>query len=197
MSRRILFALFKTVHFPTVKIIGHDFYRNIPRHFSCSKLLCKDSNLNLDNISDLTDYVNKQMFYHKPEDPTTKITTMNLLNDCQSAEDVLTLIQNMHRTNNLWNDELLEYFTTLVNITNSISDPIAREEVTRNVLNNEHFHVLLRRTMLYSHYMLSSDLVTFFDCAADLMIPLNSFVINHTIEVMKKRINDFFPAVCA
>ena len=147
-------------------------------------------------LSHLTDYVNRQLFLYTPESPKEKpLTTVVLLNDCQSVDDVLNLIENMHRSNMLWKDELLLYHNSIVSFTNAITDMAEKEQTIKHILNNKNFHTLLRSTATASIQMLTDHLAQFLYCAENLMIPNDSFIIENTIEVMKKRINDFFPKV--
>ena len=166
------------------------------RKFLSGNTVLQQTNSDLDVLSNLTDYVNRQLFLYTPEDPKEKpITTTQLLNDCQSVDDVLDLIENMHRSNLLWKDELLLYHNALISFTNAIADTTKQEMTVKYILNHEKFHILLQKTATASIYMFSNHLAEFLYCAGCLAIPKDSFIINYTIEVIKKRINDFFPKV--
>ena len=135
------------------------------------------------------------LFEPKPLKDET-LTIRQLLDECKLPTDVLALIGDMHQLEKLWNDELVYYLIRLAQLTCFNQTSFNDEEISiSEVINNCNFHVLLRKIILISPCMKSTDLVFCFHSAANLMIPANSFVITRLVEVMQQRINDFFPKV--
>ena len=176
----------------SVKVHSHLFTSRFFTQSTCYPQIKNE----VDGISNLTDYVNRQMFLLKPTAPKEKAETINmLLHDCQSADDVLELIGNMHRLNKLWVNELPHYYQRLVDVASSIVNVNDAECIMQSILNHENFHLLLKKTCLSLTLMKSHDLVLCFVFYAKLQTPVDSFVISHIVEVIQRRINDFFPKV--
>jgi len=135
---------------------------NYHRSLSTTHVSLQQAVPDLNILSDLTDYVNRQLFLYTPEEPKEKaLTTAGLLNNCQSVDEVLHLVKNMHRSNMLWKDELMLYHNAIVSLTNEIIDKEERQQTIMQILNNRNFHILLRSTAISSIYMLTNHLAQF------------------------------------
>ncbi|XP_076815653.1 uncharacterized protein LOC143461706 [Clavelina lepadiformis] len=148
----------------------------------------------LQNVSELIDYANKQIFLSRPNEPEDTTTTPELLSGCASLDDILNLIGDMHHSNKLWNEEFIMYMHALSQHIDSYDHDLdCKEDLLQLILNNENFQVFLQKMMVASIYLKSTELAWLLWTIGKLEIPEQSFVVKHILISIQKRINDFFP----
>lgn len=194
MAHQVVLSLVKAggvLQFHLAKSSSTLFFK---RHFALKTIAFQKQPEDLNLLSGLTNYVNKELYSFEPPSKDKTSTLKDLLAECESPADVLALIGNMHSMGKLWNDELVYYLFRLVKLT-KFNDIDYKKSCLADILNHENFHVLLYKVISTSPCMTTTNLVNCFNSNANLMVPISSFAISRSVEVMQQRINDFFPKV--
>lgn len=150
----------------------------------------------------------------KEETQPAVATTLSLLDNCKSEEEILVVIKNAAISEKLWPDELPLYFEALCRMRSKFkmakfmqrneqpTDRIIFSEIKLQeyssyvLLKDPYFQHLLLKTLQQSPLYLTKELVHLFRHFTHIQISPDSNAMSYLIHVMQNRINDFFPVVC-